>query len=231
MFLERCHRILNEIEAAEHELLQSASAPRGRLRISLPLLGEPFLRAFSEFNAAYPDVALDLDFNDQTVDAVQDGFDAVIRTGSARDSRLTSRSLGRFRMLLVGSPGYLARKGMPTDVSQLSGHSCIQFRLPNTGRLQTWPMPSHELALLTRKTPSIVCNNTEARVAFALHGVGLSYVPDFTVADELERGTLINVLSEDVTNEEQFTIMWPSGRRPAPKLRALIDFLSERLFR
>src|SRR5690349_16069815 len=113
MFLERCRRILGEIEAAETELAQSYGAPRGRLRISLPIINVLMMPALNAFMRAYPEVQLDLDFSDQLVDVIDGGFDAVIRAGEVTDSRLMSRVLGEFRLKLVASPDYLARKGIP----------------------------------------------------------------------------------------------------------------------
>ena len=103
VFLERCRRILGEIEAAELELSNSKSAPQGRLRVSLPLVGcllNPVLAAFAR---AYPLVELDLDFSDRRVDVIEEGYDAVVRAGESADSRLMSRQLGQFQLQLVAS--------------------------------------------------------------------------------------------------------------------------------
>jgi DNA-binding transcriptional LysR family regulator len=77
-------------------------------------------------------------FDNRKVDVIEEGYDAVIRSGDIEDSRLTSRLLGRFRMLLVGAPDYFARHGKPMHSRELSSHACIPFRMPNTGKLQNW---------------------------------------------------------------------------------------------
>ncbi|WP_191488824.1 LysR family transcriptional regulator, partial [Pseudomonas sp. FEN] len=94
LFLERCRRVLNELEAAEQELCSSSQAPRGTLRISLPLQGKVLFMQLSSFMRQYPEVRLELDFTDRLVDLVEEGFDAVIRTGQLHDSRLMARKLG-----------------------------------------------------------------------------------------------------------------------------------------
>ena len=229
LFLERCRRILAEMEAAQAELSQTAAAPRGRLKVSLPLVGEPFLPVMAQFKKAFPEVDLDLTFSDRQVDVVEEGFDAVVRSGNSPDSRLTSRRLGSYRMILVGSPDYFAERGVPQYPNELARHSCIQFRFPNTGKLQSWPVNltdgDSELNLPT----SMVCNNLEARICFAMQGVGIAYLPDFSIKQWLECGKLVPVL-EDCSQEGVFQIMWPSGRHPAPKLRVFIDFLNQHLF-
>ena len=92
---------------------------------------------------------------------IAEGFDGVVRSGDIEDSRLTSRLLGSFRMLLVGAPEYFAHYGKPMHPRELSLHACIQFRMPNTGKLQSWQLrrevdePDHQL--LTKMT----CNTNE----------------------------------------------------------------------
>lgn len=94
LFLERSRRIVAELEAAESELSQLSENPRGRLRLSLPLVSTLLLPVLGEFMRRYPDIELDLDFTDRVVDVVEEGFDAVVRTGQMVDSRLSMRKLG-----------------------------------------------------------------------------------------------------------------------------------------
>ncbi|WP_174362245.1 LysR substrate-binding domain-containing protein [uncultured Caballeronia sp.] len=230
LFLERSRRILAEIEAAQAELSQVNVAPRGRLRVSLPLVTEPFLHVIAGFKLAYPAVDLDLDFTDRQVDIIEEGFDAVIRTGDVLDSRLTSRRMGAYHMLLVGSPAYFEAHGKPLSENDLMQHTCIQFRYPNTGKLEVWPLQRDEVQTDFQLPPSIVCNNLEARICFALQGVGIAYLPDFAIHEHLASGRLVDVLDDCAQSGGTFRIMWPSGKHVAPKLRVFIDFICERCF-
>lgn len=141
LLLERSRRILSEIEAAQAELSQASSAPRGRLRVSLPLVSTLVLPVLADFMHEYPDIQLDLDFSDRLVDVVEEGFDAVVRTGEPADSRLVARKLGHFKMVLVASPEYLATYGSPSKVQDLQSHLCLHFRWPHSGKLEAWPLP------------------------------------------------------------------------------------------
>lgn len=229
LLLERSKRILAEIEAAETELRQTSLLPQGRLRVSLPLVGAPFLQVLARFKQRYPEVDLDLDFSDRRVDVIEEGFDAVLRSGEVLDSRLTARCIGEFRMLLVGSPAYFKQRGAPRHPGELMDHACIQFRFPNTGMLQAWPLHAERHAAKQQLPQSMVCNNLEARICFALQGLGIAYLPDFAIADSLADGKLVTVLDE-IHGSGAFHIMWPSGKHPAPKLRVFIDFLKANLF-
>lgn len=227
---ERRRRILAEIEAAEQELSQASETPRGRLRVSLPLVSSLVLRVLGEFMKTYPEIELELDFTDRLVDVIEEGFDAVVRTGELNDSRLTARKLGKFRSLLVASPAYLSQYGLPVVPHDLLQHRCLHYRFAHNGKLEPWclnlPPPETELQLPV----SMVCNNIETRVCFALQGLGIAYLPDFSIRELLVTGQLQSVLDDYVTREGTFNILWPASKHPSPKIRVLVDFLCERMF-
>ncbi|WP_323121093.1 LysR family transcriptional regulator [Burkholderia alba] len=229
-FLERCRRVLNELDEAEQELSTTTQAPRGRLRVSLPVTSWLVLPLLADFMAAYPDIQLDLDFSDRLVDVIDEGFDAVVRTGEPTDSRLTSRLLGTFRTVLVGAPDYLARHGTPLTPADLARHACLHYRYPKDGKLEVWPLRAAPGEAAVDVPVSMVSNNLEARVCFALHGRGIACLPDFSVRGELASGALRTVLDDYVEKRTPFHVLWPSGRHGSPKLRAFVDFLAARMF-
>ncbi len=193
-FHERCHRILEELRDAEATLSASAQTPRGRLRVSLPVIGYRFLLpVLPAFSARYPDIELDLDFNDRLVDVVEGGFDAVIRSGQLSDSSLMSRRLGPFRFVLCASPDYLARAGVPRGLADLAAHEGVRYRFPTTGKLQPWSLlpdggePPNLRCAMT-------CNNMEALRGAVIAGFGIGFMPDFLARDALAAGSLVEVL-------------------------------------
>ncbi|WP_145594217.1 LysR family transcriptional regulator [Yersinia aleksiciae] len=227
LFLERSRRILAEVESAELEMSQLTDRPRGRLRVSFPLVSTLLLPVLADFMRAYPDIELDLDFSDRIVDIVEEGFDAVVRTGELTDSRLSARKLGQSEMLLVASPKYLAQHGEPRHPTDLADHICLHYRFPNSGKLETWPL-SGEADL--RIPISMVCNNIETRMCFALRGLGIACLPDFSMGNALLDGKLRTILGDYVKRTINIHVVWPSGRYMTPKLRVFIDFLSDRMF-
>ncbi|MDC6131934.1 MULTISPECIES: LysR family transcriptional regulator [Burkholderia] len=229
-FHERCHRILEELRDAEATLSASAQTPRGRLRVSLPVIGYRFLLpVLPAFSARYPDIELDLDFNDRLVDVVEGGFDAVIRSGQLSDSSLMSRRLGPFRFVLCASPGYLARAGVPRGLADLAAHEGVRYRFPTTGKLQPWSLlpdggePPNLRCAMT-------CNNMEALRGAVIAGFGIGFMPDFLARDALAAGSLVEVLEPHSIAPGQFSILWPSSRQLSPKLRVFVDFMCEHLF-
>lgn len=230
LFLDRCRRIFGEIEAAEQELAQSIDAPKGRLRVSLPLVGMLLMPAINEFVEGYPQIELDLDFTDRMVDVIDEGFDVVIRTGEVSDSALMMKVVGGFSHVVVGSPDYFSRRGRPEVPQDLLRHACLHHRFPSTGKLERWPL-SLDGEDLTLELPSkAVASTLEPLISMAERGLGLACVPRFAVRRPLSEGRLQTVLDANCHNAGVFRVLWPSSRHKAPKIKAFVDFLAKRLF-
>ena len=230
VFLERCRRILGEIEAAELELTNSKSAPQGRLRVSLPQVGSLLNPVLAAFARAYPQVELDLDFSDRRVDVIEEGYDAVVRAGESADSRLMSRQLGQFQLQLVAAPAYLARHGTPLRPAELAQHTCLLYKFPSSGKVEAWPLPEWP-ALHAAGLPALLnCHNVETLLHFAESGLGIAALPDFAVRAALAAGRLQPVLDAHRQHDGALRILWPSSRHLTPKLRAFIDFLATHVF-
>jgi len=228
VFLERCRRILGEIQAAEDDLSALTTSPRGRLRVGLALVGGLPLPVISAFMERYPEIQLDLDFTDRMVDVIDEGFDVVIRGSELQDSRLMSRPLGPYQSCLVASPAYLQTRGIPTQPSDLLNHSCLHYRWQNSGKLYQWPFKKQQAIQAGESLPvTMVCSNVEALIYLAQAGRGIACVPDFAVKDSLAAGRLEKVLSSSLAGGSTFHVVWPSSRQMAPKVRAFVDFAVE----
>ena len=230
LFLQRCRRILSEVEAAEVELSQVAASPRGKLRLSVPQLNATLMPVLSDFMRVYPDIELEIDMSDRMVDIIDEGFDAVIRTGDQHDSRLVSRRLGRCPQVLVGTPAYFAKHGLPRHPRDLVRHQCLQHKFPLSGKLEVWPLRVAPPEVMPPLPESIIANNVETLTYVALQNMGIVFVPTFTVHRELQSGQLQRVLDDFLDQEVTFSLLWPASRHASPKLRVLIDYLGQHLF-
>jgi DNA-binding transcriptional LysR family regulator len=231
LFLESCRRIFSEIDTIEHEFAQSSGTPRGKLKVSLPLVGMLMMPTVSQFMRAYPSIELDMDFTDHLVDVIDGGYDVVVRSGESSDSRLMVRTLGTYRLEVVGSPAYLERAGLPSVPEELTKHACLHHKYPTTGKTQRWPFvrqppTADDVILPMTGTASTI----EALVSLAEHGVGLVCVPDFAIRRQVLDGTLKIILAEHIDHSGMFRAMWPSSRYLSPKVRVFVDFLAEHLF-
>jgi DNA-binding transcriptional LysR family regulator len=208
----RSRRIFSEIEAAELELSQTHEAPRGTLRVGLPLVGMLMIPTLAAFMRTYPEIMLDLDFSDRIIDVIEEGFDAVVRFADAGDTRLMSRALGTYSRRLVAAPAYLAAKGVPKTPDDLKAHACLHHRFPTSRRFEQWPLPPEQAGVEIELPKTAVASTLEPLIYMAEQGLGIAYLPDFAIG---RSGPL--------------RVLWPSSRHLAPKLRAFVDFLAANL--
>lgn len=230
LFLERCRRILGELEAAEHELSQNTQEPSGRLRVSLPLVLGLFPVVLPAFMRRYPGIELDLDFSDRLVDVIEEGFDVVVRSGIPEDSRLRARQLGAFHLQLVGSPAYFAAHGTPRVPADLEQHACLHYKFPSTGKLQKWPLLLSPGESEPQLPTTLVCNHADTLIRVASEGMGITCLPDFAIRDALASGQLQTVLEDRNQHAGHFRALWPCYKQMPAKLRVFVDFLTEHLF-
>ena len=230
LFLERCRRILAELEAAEMELSNTREQPRGKLRISLPLVSSLVMPVIIQFMRAYPEIELDIDFSDRMVDVIEEGFDAVLRTGEPGDSRLISKRLGSFQLQIVASPDYLAQHGVPKRPSDLSAHSCLLHKFPSTGKVESWPLRIEAAEPDFELPQTLVCNTTEVIVDVACSGLGIACLPDFMTANAIKNQQLVQVLADYTVHTGVFRLLWPSSKHLSLRLRTFIDFMHSQLF-
>jgi len=115
VYLEHCRRILGEITAADDQLRLARDRPTGRLRVDVPVAFGRYLLlpAIPQFTQRYPEVALEVRFNDSYVDLQATGVDVAVRVGKVRSPDLIARPVAKSRLVTCASPKYLAHAGMP----------------------------------------------------------------------------------------------------------------------
>ena len=228
MFLTRCLRVLDELEAAEVELAAGQS-PRGLLRVSLPIASTLLAPVLGAFMREYPDIRLELDFTDRIVDVIDGGFDIVLRTGDASDSRLVSRVLGYYSPRLVAAPRYLKSRGSPVVAGDLARHDCLVHRFPSSGKVDTWLLVEDGRPVQVTLNVLVTASAVEPLIDMVTQGLGIAYLPDFLVAGLVASGQLVEVLPGRVLDRKVFRALWPSGKNLSPKVRVLVDFLARNL--
>lgn len=228
IFLESCRKIVSEMESIEHKFAQQGETPSGKLRVSLPLLCTFFVPVLKQFMQAFPSIELDLDFGDCGVDLIEDGYDIAVHIGRGDDSRLMSKYLGSYRLVIVGAPEYFARAGTPIVPSDLSRHVCMHHKCQTTGRLEPWPLV-HTSARDFTVPVSAAASTHEPLIQFAECGAGITCLPDFSIRRQLLDGSLVQILDNYVDHADEFRAVWPSSRHLAPKTRVFVDFIAKNL--
>lgn len=229
VFLERCRRLLDDLHDATAMVSQTRDRPRGRLRLSVPhIVGHHLLMpVLPAFRCAYPEIELDIDFEDRVVDIIADGIDLAVRSGDLADARLIARPLGQQHFVVCGSPDYLARVGVPQTPADLSVHTCIHFKYPSSGRRAPWAFRSPDHAASVPET--LTFNNTDAGLRAAVDGLGLAHLPAYVAVPLIDAGQLQPVLTACMRPFGALSLVWPTNRQLSPKVRAFIDFFVQRL--
>lgn len=226
-FLERASEALTALEEAELAVAQVSAAPRGRLRVDMPaafgcLVVMPTLGAF---RAAYPDLELEISLGNRVIDLVEDGIDLVVRIGTIPDSGLMARRLCTQNEVIVASPEYLERRGVPTSLADLELHELIQFRYPTSNRPHAWRLLGPSGAEERPVQSGISVNSGEGTVAAAAAGMGLAQVPTYMAQGRLDAGLLTTVLDAFKVEGPPIQALYASGRHLSPKIRVFIDHL------
>lgn len=227
VLLQHCRPLVDQMTNLRAMMESYSANPKGLLRISLPHICYRFLMPIlPDFHSLYPDIVIDLDFDERPIDMIGDAYDAIIRSGVQTDSSFLCRTLGSFNIILCAAPSYLARKGTPRSIADLRTHSAIQFRYSSTGKLKPWALAGD---IISDMATTLICNNMEAVRGAVLGGLGVAYVPDFLVGDALEDGRLVSLLDDHRAPSGEFTIIWPSNELLAPRVRVFVDFVARHL--
>ncbi|APW37408.1 LysR family transcriptional regulator [Rhodoferax koreense] len=227
--LERAARILSEGEAVEAEAVEQSKALRGPIRLAGPMsFGISHLApALPDFLAAHPDVLLDLNLDDELVDMVAGGFDVALRISTLADSSLLARRLCTVRLLLVGTPAYFERHGLPQHPRDLVHHRALQYVHSRVGGAWRFQHAVHGEFSTVVPTPMRV-NNAEALSPALCAGLGLALQPEFLVWDELQSGALATAMPDWEVPSIALHIVTPPGRSRPARVQALIEFLAQR---
>ncbi|SDI04821.1 LysR family transcriptional regulator [Pseudomonas panipatensis] len=228
LYLERGRRWLDELADADQALADLAGNVRGRLRVSLPMhFGRlHVVPALPELLARHPQLDLDLDFSDRQHDLIAEGFDCALRIARLSDSSMVARLLAENRRVLVASPDYLERAGVPQHPRELAAHSCLQFSLFREG--DAWHLTRDGETCEVVVRGRIRASYGGALVEAARAGLGITLTATFIAGPALRSGELVQVLPEWRPSPMHIWMLYPSGRFLAPKVRAFSDFFAER---
>ncbi|MEM7544375.1 MAG: LysR family transcriptional regulator [Pseudomonadota bacterium] len=229
-YYDKAQEVLGAALEADAMATAMQDAPTGELKISAPLsFGLRHVApALASFLSRYPQVSARLMFDDRRVELVAEGFDMAIRIGELPDSSLRARKLAETDLNLVASPAYLAARGTPTTVEELSDHEILHYSNTSPGNSLRLKMPNGEERAV-RVGGRLSINNGDALAMAATDGIGLTFAPSFIISDHLADGRLMEVMEGFRPDPVGIYAVYPSGRFPQPKLRVFIDHLAEAL--
>ena len=178
------------------------------------------------FLQRYPEVSVELDLSDRSVDLLGEGYDLALRIGVLEDSTLIARHIATIERVFCCSPDYLERRGAPAEPEELKDHDCLPY---GHSRQVQWRFERNGKPLTVSLCGRMRANNGELLRDAAIGGLGITYLPLFIVGSALKSGKLVRVLNEFRTPPLALSAVYPQHRQGARPVQALIEFLKETL--
>ena len=216
------------------ESLKTATARRGevtgRVRLTVPnsAVGLVLNALLPRFLERFPEVDLDVHVEDRFVDMVAEGMDAGIRLIEAIDRDMVHVRLSSpCRIVVVGAPAYLERRGVPQKPADLLQHDCLCMRLAPSGDPWAWELERGKKSFRVPVRGPVITNSFELRRSLAVAGAGLFYAMEPTIADDLARGRLRVVLEGYAPEVPGLFLYFPSRAQVSPALKAFVEVARE----
>jgi DNA-binding transcriptional LysR family regulator len=229
-YYHHCIRILNDFQEAEASVGKGKIDPTGTLRISTSAaFGRTCILPYlNEFFTAYPDISIDLIFDDDYTDLVKEGIDLAIRIGPLEDSSLIARKIGSSPRVVVASPEYLVDHGRPKKPADLIKHNCLFYSLQKSPDL--WYFNSTQegdesirvSGRLKASSPDAICDAT-------LEGLGISILGEWYARKHIKEGKLQVIMPDYKPTAYDIHAVYPERRFVPQKVKRMIEFLTEKI--
>jgi DNA-binding transcriptional LysR family regulator len=230
LFYDRSIRLLADMDEVERSVAQ-AEAPTGKIRVSanVPVGRQLLLPIVPAFLEAYPELSLEISLTDLVIDLLEQRTDVALRSGPLRSSQLVARKLGAARMIIVGSPGYLARYGVPKTPGELAQHNRLGFNYARTAK--GWPLIDGDVERSIPPKGNVKVSDGDTLRTLAIGGVGLVRLASFIVREDIAAGRLVPVLETfnpgDI--DELHAVYLGQGGLLPVRIRVFLDFLSQHI--
>ena len=227
-YFERCGDLVDQARLAQEALRDSAEAPTGHVRVSMPVdMGVNHVGPLlPEFIRRYPGISFELDLSPNHRDLVGEHVDVAIRIGAVKGDPLIVRRIGTVEMLMFAAPTYLERHGEPRQPADLVEHDCLN--LPTPGREARWCLLRDGAAMEVTVRGRLATNNQGLMRLFAERGLGIAVLPHVLARDAVNAGRLVQVLQGWSLPPLPVHAVMASRVQPA-SVRAFVDFLAARL--
>ncbi len=218
--------MLADLEAAESRIRSGDVSPKGRIRVASPPVfsSKLIVPRLPSFFARYPDLTIDIDVSERYVSLIEDGVDVAIRIGNLADSSLLARQIGSVEAVVVATPAYLDRHGIPSTPADLAGHTCLPFMFQ--GSSKTWKFQDSKGEITIAPSAKLRTNDAESVHGAVLAGLGLAQGPGWMFADEVAAGALVSVLVDYRPRLFPIYAISSESRRMTGAIKAFVDFVA-----
>lgn len=226
-FYRKTAPTLQSLQDNEQEIISKSHMIQGHLRISLPsTFGRMWITPYiADFIQQYPDLQLEINYEDRYTDIIAESYDAAVRIGDLGDNRLVAKKIAFSKRLLCASQDYLDRFGIPNTPEDLQHHHCLFFT--NTNAVKNWHFSYQHKTFIVRSPQSFITNDGYTLTQMVLSGLGIAMVADWLIAPEMYQGKLVTLLNDyPLENAASIHVIHPSYKHVPAKTRAFIDWIS-----
>jgi DNA-binding transcriptional LysR family regulator len=226
-YMERCQTLLEDLEELESAVRSNDSVPQGTLKIAAPSFfgSQHLVLAIAAYMEANPNVAVELWLKERMIDLVEEGLDMAIVVNELVDSSLVARRISSLQMIVCAGPGYLRHHGVPEAPRELVRHNCLI--LSNDAGGEDWSFAGPDGEISMRVSGDFRSNTSGALRMAAIQDVGVIYLPDYVVEEDIALGRLVPVLSEFCSEPRPIYALYPHRRHLSGKVRVFVEFLQE----
>ncbi len=228
LYYQRCKQVIEDLEEIEDTVSEFQQRATGLLKISSPnLLGEMHIvPAIADFLKENSSLEIELNFYSKKVDLIEDAYDVVIQVGARTDINVINKPLAKTTFKLAASPHFLNQYGSPEDPHDLKHLRCLRFT--EYGTSKPWKFFRGEDAISVNGMTYWHSNSGHCLLAAARDGLGMAYLPDYYLADDIKSGTLVEVLEDWHGIERDIVAIYQQRRHLSAKVKLFVDFLQER---
>lgn len=213
ILLKHISNVMSEINMAKINLSPKMKSYKGKLKIGMPNIDQLFADLLISFLTQYPDIELDAYFDDDKLNIIKEGFDAVIRFGQIADSRLFSKKIGELKMGIFHSSEY--NPGVNVDE-----HTYLLYKYPSSGKIENWQGYEYfDLNTIKRKQ---TFNSINMILTLCIKGRGIAFLPEAIYDKYLKNGELVRLKNTDITARD-VSIVWSNNKDSQILVRAVID--------
>jgi len=227
IYYEQCRQVVEDLEAAEQAITVLQQEVQGLLRISAPhLIGETLLvPAIAEFMEQHEKLEIELDLTSHKVDLIEGHYDLAIQVGARKDINVVNRELAMTRFHVVGSPEYLKKFPPPQHPRDLKQHRCLLFM--DYGQSKPWKFSGADESISINLKSHWRSNSGQALRAGAKRGLGLAYLPDYYLKEDIAAGSLVEVLNDWDSIKREIVIIYQHKRHLSAKINLFTEFMRE----
>jgi DNA-binding transcriptional LysR family regulator len=222
---------MDEIDSELAALSEFRDKPAGTIRITAGEHPAEHLvwAALAKILPDYPDIHVEIAVDQGLTDIVAERYDAGIRLGEQVANDMVAVRIGpEMRMAVVGAPAYFASHPAPLTPDELTAHACINMRLPTHGGLYAWEFEKQGRELRVRVEGQLVFNTIALRLNAARCGLGLTFLPEDVVEEDLRAGRLVRVLEDWCPPFPGYHLYYPSRRQPSAAFALVVNALRHR---